>query len=119
MTNPQLIEISKVSLKKDFEIKLYRDRFDLAHVIKKLFINSTSVDNPECDPIKLVSLMTWEPHPLPENECKIVLEHFKSIEKMFKVSKDAMEYSLNSLEISNSTKQSIITFLSREQDYYI
>ena len=117
MTDNKLMKISKISLQKDFEIKLYRDRFDLAHVIKKLFITNTN--NPECDPIKLISLMTWEPRPLSEHECKIILEHFKSIENLFKVSKDALEYSLNSLKISNLTKQSLITFLSREQDYYI
>ena len=117
MTDNKLMKISKISLQKDFEIKLYRDRFDLAHVIKKLFVINTN--NPECDPIKLISLMTWELQPLPEHECKIILEHFKSIENLFKVSKDALEYSLNSLKISNLTKQSLITFLSREQDYYI
>lgn len=117
MNDPQLMRLSKLALQQDFEIKLYRDRFDLAHLIKKLLIANSN--NPDCDPITLISLMTWERLPLPEQDCKLVFEHFKSIENMFNVSKDALEYSLNSLKISDKSKQSIKTFLTTEQDYYI
>lgn len=117
MNDSQLMRLSKLAIQKDFEIKLYRDRFDLANLIKKLLV--TNSNNTECDPITLISLMTWETQPLPEQDCKLVFENFQSIENMFKVSKDALEYSLNSLKISDKSKQSIKTFLAAEQDYYI
>ena len=117
MSDPQLMKISKNSIQKDIDIKLYLDRFDLVQVIKKLFItNSLST---ECDPLTLISLMTWKLQPLPEYDCKLVLDHFKSVDDLFKVSKDALKYSLDSLKISDKSRQSIFTFLTTQQDYYI
>jgi hypothetical protein len=117
MADPKLIKISKIIFQKSVEIKLYRDRFDLAYLIKKLFINNSNYD--ECDPIKMISFMTWEAQNLPEKDCKIVAEHFKSIENIFKSSKEDLNCSLNSLKISDKSKHSILTFLTGEQDYYI
>lgn len=117
MDDTNLIYLSKESLIKDYEIKLYRDRFDLANLIKKILVQNSN--NHECDPVKLISFMTWESQHLSENDCKIVFDHFKSIENMFNLSKDALEYSLNSLKISERSKKSILTFLTTEQDFYI
>lgn len=117
MKDCRLATLSKDALMNGFEIKLYWDRFDLANVIKKILVGHSN--NDECDPIKLISLMTWESQILPESECKIVLYHFKSVENMFDLSKDALEFSLKSLSISEKSKQAILTFLTSGQDYYI
>ncbi len=95
---------------------IYRDRFDLASVINKELEKAVSLP---CDPVKLISLMTWESQPLSEIDCKIVLAHFKSVSNLFLSSKDEIESFIKSLKISDRSKTGIISFLKSEQDYYI
>jgi hypothetical protein len=116
MTNKDTVNLSLNSITIGYKLIIYRDRFDLVNVMCKELENS---DNVQYDPVKLISLMTWESQPLSEIDCKIVLAHFKNIDNLFKVSKDALEYSINSLKISERSKTGIITFLKSGQDYYI
>lgn len=117
ITNPRIPEISMASIDGRFKMKMYRDRFDLADVITK---SSKSREiSAVCNPLKLISLMTWDAKPLASNDCEIVLNHFESVENMFKLSKEALEYSINALKISDKSKHHIISFMTGDQDYYI
>ena len=116
MTCKTINDISMKAINELFKLKIYRDRFDLAEILIGLTIKTV---NTKCDPIKLISLMTWESEILPETDCKIVFAHFKSIEQLFQVSKEALEYSLKSLQISDKTRKGILTFLASDQDYFI
>ena len=116
MTNPKIVNVSMKSIDLDFKMILFRDRFDLA----ELLINQNRAKmHKTADPTELISFMTWERAPLDLNDCKEVLKHFKSLENMFNLSKDALEYSLKSLSISERSKQGILTFLTTENDLYI
>ena len=120
MNNPNLPDISIKSVENGFKFKIYLDRFDLCELITKhLQKQSKSNIRASFDPIKLISMMTWESDLLPSEDCEIVLNHFKSVENLLQLSKDALEFSLKSLKISERTKSALATFLTSEQDYYI
>lgn len=116
MTFKNLINLSMKSVLGGYKMIIYRDRFDLASVIIKELDKAVSLP---CDPVKLISLMTWESQPLCEIDCKIVLAHFKSVNNLFITSMDEIESSIKFLKISDRSKTGIISFLKSEQDYYI
>lgn len=113
-----LSEISSNSVDSKFKMLLFRDRIDLAKLIIKVCAES-QFDSRSYDPIKLISLLTWERQGLPENDCKIVLEHFKSIDNLFNLSLEAREFSIKSLEISKKSKETILKVFADDQDYFI
>ena len=121
MTNQNLVKLSIKCLELGRKFMIFRDRFDLADLICAEIYPSRPEVSPKSnyDPVNLISLMTWESEPLEWNDCKIVLEHFKTIENLFKVSEAALEFSIKSLEISDRSKMAIITFLTTKEDYYI
>ena len=117
-TKVSLAKICSKSIDSKFKMHLFRDRFDLAKLIAKI----CSESRPELqtyDPIKLVSLLTWDRHGLPENDCKILLEHFKTVENLFNVSKNAREFSVKSLKMTEKSKEIILKIFSEDQDYFI
>lgn len=117
-TNFSLPEISSNSIDIKFKMNLFRDRLDLAKLITKICTESQS-DLRLYDPIKLISLLTWDRQSLPENDCRIILEHFKSVENLFNLSLDAREFSIKSLKISEKSKETIIKIFAEDQDYFI
>jgi hypothetical protein len=116
MTNPNINNISMKSIDFNFEMVLFRDRFDLADLLSKPNV----IPSPKiADPVKLISLMTWRRDPLDLNDCKEVLRHFKTIDSMLLLSEDAIEFSIQSLNISDRSKRDIITFFKTDDDLYI
>lgn len=122
MTNQNLVKISINCLELGHKFMIFRDRFDLADLIcTEIYPSRPEEISPKSnyDSVNLISLMTWESEPLELNDCKIVLEHFKTIENLFKVSETALEFSIKSLKISDRSKQAVIAFLTAKEDYYI
>lgn len=98
---------------------LFRDRFDLASLITRICTEIEAKQTVAVDELKLISLLTWERNGLPENDCKILLDHFKSVENLFNLSRDAREFSVKSLRITERSKEVILQIFANEQDYFI
>lgn len=119
LSKVSLSEISLKSLVANYKMILFRDRVDLADLIIKLCTAKLQTRTENYDPIKFISFLTWERQGLPEADCKIIFDHFKSIENMFNLSKDAREFSIKSLKISEKTKETIMKIFADDEDFFI
>ena len=114
-----LSDISLRSIDSNFKMLLYRDRFDLSKLIVNICTGAQTRHFGCNDPIKFISLLTWERQGLPESDCKIIFDHFKSVENLFNLSKEAREFSIKSLKITDKSKETIMKIFSKDEDYFI